>query len=157
MPRTTTSVPDVIDRLLALARALPECAPPVLVADGYPGTTLPDRLVTIGGLVTPTADGVADWSALGAQRRTEDYEVEVTISCWSGGTSVDQKAARDQAYGIFNALDAAVQGDVSLAGAVRQALFARHTLQQASTETASSGVSAEITAHLRVKAEVHKP
>lgn len=117
-----SSIPAVIDYLLATLRALSivtNPTTPVQVFDGFPGPSIPDDFVAIGGGSFPTANGPEDWAAIGALKRDEDYLVEIAISAYRGGSSDSnnpldssnaQKTARDRAFAIWSAIDGAVRG-----------------------------------------------
>jgi hypothetical protein len=124
----TTTVPDAIDYLLNMIAALPECAPPVAVLDGFPGEISGlDTIVTVGGEMNPTATGTMSWAALGGPvpARDERYTIDVGVWCWVGGSNnVDdleslsdaQKTARDNAFTIVRAIEKAVRNDPTFGG-----------------------------------------
>ena len=120
-----SSVPAVIDYLLATCRALPIVkvpSAPISVFDGFPGPTIPDEFIAIGGGSTPTIAGPEKWAAIGALKRDEDYLVEIAIASYAGGSSDSnnpsdysnaQKTARDRAFTIWSAVDGALRGTLA--------------------------------------------
>lgn len=126
----TTSVPNVIDAILHKIRGLAVCDPKTgcQVLDGPPpGPETPDLYVTIGGDVDPTIDGQQDWMSLGAVPGTapaldERYLLNGYIYAYCGGaddgsglaSSDAQKTARDSAYAVFAAIEAALRVDPCL-------------------------------------------
>lgn len=114
---TTSSIPAAIDYLVSTVRALPECAPPVSVHDGFPAGT-GNPAVAIG--VVPNEDGVTARESvhaqLGAQAEYETFSIPVAIESWIGGGEEAMKPARDAAFTIFNAINTAVRADRTLGG-----------------------------------------
>jgi hypothetical protein len=99
----TSSIPGAIDYLYATVAALPQCAAPVVVSDGWPDLD-GDVGVVIG--LTPddaTTDDEVTHGQLGAQTQWETYAIPCVIWARVGGTSM--KAARDQAFSILDAID----------------------------------------------------
>lgn len=118
-------MPAVIDGLLKLFRALTVVTADVGVYDGLPGPQVPDKFIQIGGVDPITADGHQDWHGLGvasgAPGRVEDYVINCYVSCYVGGTdattpaSADaQKASRDGAFTLLNAMEAGLRADPTL-------------------------------------------
>jgi hypothetical protein len=154
MPGTGTTIDAVIDALLALIAGLPECAAPVFVSDGYP-ISEPNTIVTVGGTVEPVVEGDHSWAEIGHLAREEDYLVQVVISAYDGGFV--QKTARDQAFTIFRAIDAALVADPTLGGLVRICASTLLSLKQTDIETASRGRFAALTFHVHVKNRIRQP
>jgi hypothetical protein len=121
-----TTYPTFVDQLLGKIRALPQCAPPVFVYDGIQGPNSPDLYVAVGGMSEPTEEGTVEWAELGADAQWEDYEVQSYIYSWVGGddnfgqgsngndaVNDAQKTARDNAFTVYNAINAALLADVN--------------------------------------------
>ena len=151
-----TSVPDVIDYLMATITALPECASPVQVTDGFPGTFQSQQMVCVGG--GPDDDeqsALRDYVVLGTgpQAREEDYEVVLYLRCWAGG-DLAQKPVRDQVFVIYKAIEAAVNLDKNLGGNISKHYPARlggMNLIQTKADGARAGRVAEIRCTVNVK------
>lgn len=115
----TSAIPDLIDALVALARtALPD----TLVFDGIGATDDPGDFLMIG-VEDPDIEGAAfsadvkqDWAAMGPNApRDEEGDITCVALAWVGESGSDgQKAARDAAYAITAALEAALRVDVTL-------------------------------------------
>jgi hypothetical protein len=98
----TSSIPAVIDWLVAHIGALPECAAPVVVSDGWP---LKRNATGVEIGVTPEDSQIENQAMpaqLGGQLDDEQYDIPITVRGWTGGTS--QKTARDTAFTIANAI-----------------------------------------------------
>lgn len=144
----TSSIPAAIDYLVATIAALPQCALPVIVEDGWPERSAPVG-VAIG--VIP-GDGVTDdevtHAELGAQMEWEAYEIPCII--WAHVGSGSAKAARDAAFVIFDAIVAAVRvnpGGRTLGGALHSNFAYVHQVrlvQTASAVEAGGGRMCEI-------------
>ena len=102
MPTVISSIPAAIDYLVATITALPECAAPVIVEDGWPTRSSP-KGVGIG--VIPgdgtTEDEVTE-AQMGAQREYEEYDIPCIV--WAHVGEPVAKTARDQAFTIFDAI-----------------------------------------------------
>lgn len=101
----TSSIPAAIDYLFTTISALPACAAPVVVCDGWPDQRA-DTGVVVG--VTPedpaTEDAVTH-GQLGAQTQWEEYTIPCVIWARKVGGVRPMKAARDAAFVILNAID----------------------------------------------------
>ena len=102
----TSTIPAAIDYLVAAVTALPEAAAPVVVSDGWP-TQRSDVGVVIG--VTPENADTRDSKThaqmqLGARTQWEDYTIPCILWAVRAGDGA-QKAARDVAFGLFDAID----------------------------------------------------
>lgn len=115
----TSSIPAAVDYLVAQTRALPECAAPVTVHDGYP-VGAGQTGVAIG--VIPNEDGDTPnevvHGQLGAQMEREYYDIPCEIAAWVGGGEEATKAARDAAFVILDALITRIRQDRTLGGAL---------------------------------------
>lgn len=117
---------SVIDALLSMIAALPAVAnanPPIEVFDGFPGPNRAPTFISIGGLSDPTvSNGNVEWADLGARSRYERYDVNGYVVCWVGGDdnlgqrspSDAQKASRDQASSVVQAIEAQLLADPNL-------------------------------------------
>lgn len=120
---------------------------PVKVCYGHPGTNLPDDIVSIGNI---TSDSVV--GPLGTARtREESLSIEVTFSCFRGGS--DQQVVTERAYELLAMLEAYLTDagtssslQLSLAGTVRRAWVTGHILAETEADLLSQGRVAEITA-----------
>lgn len=102
----TSSIPAAIDWLVANIRALPECAAPVTVHDGWP----------VGSAQTGVAIGVRPvqqegstrseqtFAQLGANMEWEEYDIPIQVAAYVGGAEEAAKTARDAAFVIYNAV-----------------------------------------------------
>lgn len=142
----TSAIPAAIDYLVATATALPECAAPVRVFDGWPDGRA-ETALTIG--VTPedgdTEDAVTHGN-LGAQTQWEDFTVPCLIWAHRAGGGA-MKAARDAAFAILNALDTHLRTHRDLGGALKSgtAIAANVVVRQTNdAEQAGEGRVCEI-------------
>ena len=113
----TSSIPAAIDYLVAQTRALPECAAPVGVFDGWPGRA--DTGVVIG--ITPEDDATENepvHAQLGAQMEREVYDIPCIVWAYVGGGEEAMKQARDAAFVILDAIMTKIRADRTLGGAL---------------------------------------
>lgn len=111
-----SSIPAAIDYLVAEVAALPECAAPVVVADGW-ADARGDTSVVIG--ITPEDPDTANepiHAEVGAQTEWEIYEIPCILWCRVGGS--DMKVARDGAFTVFDAIGTLIRADRTLGGAL---------------------------------------
>lgn len=111
-----TSLGRAIDYLVTSVTALPECASPIVVADGYTARRAAD-MVWIG--VTNedgTSEVKSDWAGLGAGKEDEDFDVPCLIETYRGGGDGVVKPTRDAAITILDAINAKIRLDRSLGG-----------------------------------------
>lgn len=104
----TSSIPGAMDWLVANIGALPECAAPVGVFDGWPGRA--DVGVVIG--ITPEDDetGAEPMHAeLGAQKEWEEYAIPCMVWAYKGGAQEAMKTARDAAFVVFDAIQTLIR------------------------------------------------
>ena len=146
-----TSVPDVIDTLLAtFTVALDAFDPNVAIFDGYPAAgAQPDDYVVVGGTTANTAEGSSKPSGFPVKVRIEeDYVVRGVVSSFRGGT--DTAVVRDRAHAILDVILDSIYADVTLAGACAWCLFDRHVFKDSDYLTASQGRfgSIEFTLHV---------
>jgi hypothetical protein len=151
----TSSIPAAIDWLYAEVRALPECAAPVTVHDGFPAGT-GATAVAIG--VRPHEDGDTEdevvEAQLGAQLEWEQYLIPCIVSAWIGGGEESTKTARDAAFTVFNAIVTRIRQDRTLGGALHSsyALVTGIQVEQTFTPTqAGEGRTCSISFNVRCK------
>ena len=128
----TTSIPDAIDAIVALARALDLTVggDPLEVFDGWPGPQAPDNFMQVGGIDQTAASGTQEWMSLGstngiAPARDENYTIKCGVFCFVGGADADatstsddaQKTARDNAFTIVRAFETGLRENPKLASA----------------------------------------
>ena len=144
----TSSIPAVIDYLVQQIVALPECAAPCTVHDGFPVAT-GNPAVAIG--VVPHEDGNTPndvvHAQLGAQMEWETYNVPCVVSAWVGGGDEASKPARDAAFRVYDAIVTLVRADRTLGGNLHSgaAIVTQTRVDQAaSAEQAGEGRSCAI-------------
>lgn len=111
-----SAVPAVIDALVALAS---DALTTVQVYDGYGVTSEPGDYLMVG-IDDPdgesggfAADVRQEWAAVGpGAPRNEEGDITCCAVSWNGDG--DQKAARDGAYAIADALAAAIRAEPSM-------------------------------------------
>jgi hypothetical protein len=106
----STTMFDTIDALVSLISGLPQVSGSagVTVADGFPAGLATNVVVSVGGTTNPTVRMLSSQPVtLGDLQVEEVYEVEGTISAKAGGNS--QKAVRDAAKTVYEAIDGAVR------------------------------------------------
>lgn len=147
----TSSIPAVIDALLALLTAAPELEG-FAVCDGYP-VNQPNDLVVIGGTTQTTASGSQEHRTLGRSGsiKRENYSVEVAFSCFRGGTAAAQKIVRDRVFAAVGGLENAIAADPTLGGLVRIASVVTLSLSQSDPETAAQGRLAEVEVQVQIE------
>lgn len=134
----TSSIPAAIDYLVTTIAALPECALPVIVEDGWP-TRSAATGVAIG--VIPgddTTDDEVTHAQLGAQMEYEEYEIPCIVWAHVGGASAKQ--ARDAAFAVFNAFVSKVRTNPdgrTLGGALHSGTAIVRNVRVAQTGTAA--------------------
>jgi hypothetical protein len=149
-----SSIPGVVDAVLAMLRARPELAAPVEVWDGFPRRPITDLdLVAVGGKDEPTADGTQDAVVLGNRRRDERYTLRVY--CSSSRGTADQKVTRDRAFALMAAAEDGLRADSTLGGRVMSAqVGGRIALQQTDADTAADGSFAEVSFDVSIRARI---
>lgn len=131
---STSTVPAVLDALVALARAVltPER---VQVLDGGPHRDTEPDVVAIGFTGDPGEACVTDTRTreqLASAPDREQYEVTSLASAWKGHET-DAKAVRDRAYEIVNLLAAELERDQRLGGLVNRARLSTGEFAQEQT------------------------
>lgn len=109
----TSSIPDVIESLLACYTSIFAGDKTIGIFDGVP-TNLPEKFVVVGGTAEPVADGTQEWAEVGSEAEYEEYGILNTISVYVGGTDVAQKTARDTAFSMFSTIANALKNDIQL-------------------------------------------
>ncbi|MFE7868845.1 hypothetical protein ACFUYE_00635 [Micromonospora humida] len=137
-----SSIPEAVDYLVAAARTLPGLAADA-VSDGFPvGTANPAFAVGIIPFDDGDTSNEVVHAQLGAQMEREFYEVPCEIAAGGGGGEEAAKAARDAAFGIFNAFVTKIRQDRTLGGALHSgaALVTGIRMEQTATpEEAGQG------------------
>lgn len=132
----TSSIPAAIDWLVGAVRALPQCAAPVVVEDGWPARQSEAGNVVIG--ITPEDDDTDNpvmHAQLGAQLEVEEPAVPCLV--WAHRNGADaMKAARDAAFVIYDAVVTRVRQDRTLGGAVHSGVAILTNVRVAQTGTA---------------------
>lgn len=114
----TSSIPAAIDYLVATARTVPGLAADA-VDDGFPvGAANPSFALGIIPFDDGDTPNEVVHAQLGAQMEREIYEVPCEIAAGVGGGGEAAKAARDIAFGIFNAFVTKIRQDRTLGGAL---------------------------------------
>lgn len=144
----TSSIPAAIDYLVATITALPECAAPIIVEDGWPTRSAPSG-VGIGVIPSDgTTEDEVTHAQLGAQMEWEEYEIPCIVWAHIGGSSA--KTARDAAFVIFNAIVTKVRTNPdgrTLGGALHSGVAVVHSVRIVQTddpEEAGDGRMCEI-------------
>ena len=114
----TSAVPAVIDALVTLARTT---LPDALVFDGIGVTNDPGDFLMIG-VEDPDIEGAAfsadskqEWANANYTARDEEGDITCVALAWVGESGDEgQKAARDAAYAITAALEAALHPNPTL-------------------------------------------
>lgn len=144
-----SSIAAVIDYLVEQIRALPSCADPVRVFDGFPDTEAATYVMVGGHGQDVSGDSRQVWHGMGRLTREEDYDVTGEIYAATGST--DQKSVRDKVFAIEKDLAAFLRADPRLGGLVTQyAELATVSLEQTDEETADEGRFALLTFKVHV-------
>lgn len=143
-----SSIPAVLDYLYShVVTALTGIAD-TTVADGYPGTEQQSDIIAIGGTPSPVATGGQEPKTIGARSFDEDYEVEITITSYRGGST--EKVARDGAFALYDKVVAVLAADLTLGGACMWSLPAQLAVKGTDLDTAASGVTVTLAFSVRV-------
>ena len=143
------SFPAAVDWLVTNITALPECAAPVVVADGWPPERA-DKAVVVG--LTPEDPETGNETAyaeLGAQMEWENVSIPCIAWAYVGGGEEAMKTARDAVYTIMDAIGALLRTTAgrTLGGAVHSGAAAIRnvrTVQTGDVEPAGAGRSCEV-------------
>lgn len=126
----------------------------VYVVYGQPSTYQPDDIVSFGRLTSGQ-----ETATLSTNRsREETLTLEVTVSCFMGGTEDGEIATADRAYELLRRIEHYVRmTDTTLGGLVRTCTLTAHNSEGATPEELMEAgrvteVVATFTAHARIKA-----
>jgi hypothetical protein len=110
-----SSIAPVIDYLVATISALPACAAPVTVSDGY-SEVFPNSAMVMVGVTDQTGETPVTlrFGELGPKSSGERFDIPCVIYCHSGSTSA--KEVRDAAFAIYNPIITVILADPSLGG-----------------------------------------
>jgi hypothetical protein len=123
MTVVVSSVPAVLDWLVAAIKALPACAAPVAVSDGFPSERS-NSLVTVGvDERDAETDSTSTFGVLGGKSNDEQYKIPCLIACYGGGATA--KTPRDAAFAIWNPIASMILTDPTLGGTLVGAAFAK--------------------------------
>lgn len=120
MARTVSTIPDVLDALVALARRV---LPDAQVFDGPPTEEASGDLIMIGFAFPQGSPAVTDTRTrqqYATSPDTESYDVANLICAWPGADT-DLKNARDRAFAMVDALGAGLAASSLLGGLVKRA------------------------------------
>ena len=153
----TSAVPEVIDALVALARTE---VTDTLVFDGIGATDDPGNFLMIG-VEDPDIEGAAfsadvkqGWANANYTTRDEEGDITCVALAWVGDSGdAGQKAARDAAYAITAALEAALRTDPSL-GLPTLLWSGFGTTSQLSQAQGSGGSSALLVFRINFRARI---
>ncbi|WP_236574625.1 hypothetical protein [Nocardiopsis sp. FR26] len=131
---STTSVPGVLDALVALCENAPGLgADGVQVIDGQPLVAQDPDLVVVGwSPVRPTTEINQTRQNASATRDQETYDVPVLLSSERGDP--DMRLVRANVEEMVNACNTALSADRRLGGACLMAQISQVTWEQAATE-----------------------
>lgn len=120
-----STIPAVIDELVRLTAA---ALPGVQVVDGQPVVQVEADFISIayGEDGEPAAESTRTRNQMTATPDQESYDVWCIASAWDG--DVDMQATRARAYGLVDAIAAAIAADITLGGLVMSARLASESL-----------------------------
>jgi hypothetical protein len=146
MAATVSTIPDVLDALVALARrALPDGQ----VFDGPPTEEAQGDLVMVGFAFPPGTPAITDTRTrqqYATSPDTESYDVAVLVCAWPGGDT-DLKTARDRAFAMIDAFAAGLAEDPRLGGLVKRARISADAYVPEQT-TSGASVTVPVTVHI---------
>lgn len=139
---STSTVPAVLDKLVALATSALAGPPAVQVLDGRPVRDIDREAVSIG--YTEDGDEAAvestrDRAQASTSPDQERYEVKCCAWVWKGAET-DAKAVRDRAYELVDLLNVALMADQTLGGLVLRARLATTGLEQDQSNQGATAV-----------------
>jgi hypothetical protein len=107
----TSALPAVIDYLVATIGALPACAAPCVVSDGYLPELVAGPIVLVGvDEQTGETQSASIFNVLGAKSSDETFEIPCAIYSTYLGTS-DSASPRNAAFAIYDAILTAIRAD----------------------------------------------
>lgn len=124
-----STVPDVLDALVALARA---ALPDMQVLDGGTVRDIEREAVSIGYTEDddePAVEDVRDRAQLTSSPEDERYEIKCASWSWLG-SETDMSAVRRRAYEFVDAINDALMADQTLGGLVMEARIPTTSLVQ---------------------------
>ena len=133
MPRIVSTVPAVLDAIVATVRA---ALPGVEVWDGQPVKQTADDVICIAFTGEPDEAAVNSTISLEQMARDparESYNITCLASSWQGEQE-NAKTVRDRAYDLVDGVAAALAADQALAGLVMRAMVATQAFAQAQTD-----------------------
>jgi hypothetical protein len=146
MAPTVSTIPDVLDALVALARRV---LPDTQVFDGPPTEEAQGDLVMVGFAYPPGTPAVTD----ARSRRqyapppdTESYDVAVLACAWPGGDTT-LKTARDRAFAMVDALAEGIAEDARLGDLVKRVRISADSYVPEQT-TSGASVTVPLTIHI---------
>jgi hypothetical protein len=146
MARTVSSIPAVLDALVALTR---QVLPDAQVFDGPPTEEMQGDLVMVGFAIpagTPAVTDARTRQQYASSPDTESYDVANLVCAWPGGDT-DLKTARDRAFAMVNALGAGLADDPMLGGLVKRARISADSYIPEQTTNGAS-VTVPVTVHI---------
>lgn len=144
----TSTVPAVLDAILALLRASPDLSG-VQVVDGQPLRTDPDVVCIgfTGNAGESSVESTRTVEQLKRQPDREQYEITSLASSWSGAT--DPVAVRNRAYELLDVVAAELAKDPRLGGLVTEVRLSSDRFAQ---EQTSKGAVATVMFTITVNA-----
>lgn len=146
MAATVSTVPAVLDALVALARRV---LPDFQVFDGPPTEEMHGDLVMIGFAWPPGTPAVTDTRTqrqYAAAPDAESYDIANLFCAWPGGDE-DLKIARDRAYAMIDAFTQGLAESGELGGLVMDARVSADTYIPEQT-TSGASVTVPVTVHI---------
>lgn len=146
MAATVSTIPDVLDALVALARRV---LPDGQVFDGPPTEEMAGDLVMIGFAYPPGTPAVTDTRnrrQYATSPDSESYDVANLFCAWPGGET-DLKTARDRAFTMIDAFAAGLAEDSRLGGLVKRVRISADAYVPEQT-TAGASVTVPVTVHI---------
>lgn len=146
MGRTFSTIPDVLDALVALTRRV---LPDAQIFDGPPTDEMQGDLVMVGFAFPPGTPAVTDTRTrqqYATSPDTESYDVANLVCAWPGGETV-LRTARDRAFAMVDALGAGLADDPLLGGLVKRARISADSYIPEQTDSGAS-VTVPVTVHI---------
>lgn len=130
---SASTMPAALDGLLTAVRARPALAElnaAGAIFDGPPRTDMPQEFISIGwGGADEDPSVEATEADAGLEANREDYQILGLAYVWSGDQ--DFKPLRDRAFALLDEVNAAIQSDITLGGAVMRGRLSASVLAQA--------------------------
>lgn len=122
------------------------CADPVLVTYDDPGPYEPDDIVMVGRIEGQSIPGRLTGGLGVTGALTEEYFIEVTVSCYRGGDQA--QTAFEQGCTLTDAVVAVVRADATLGGNLVESWPAQTRHEPAVWDADHKGRVAEVTLHI---------